>query len=464
MNLRHYFQSMAGRLFVVLLIGIVGSASLALSMADARRNSDLHRIRLNRLVDRLDDFLTVTNHASGSFRRELLIDGVPGIRQASGRELMEGPDAEFGRALSLRTKTSVTAERASSRSCFAPSPLGAFYEQFNCWIVTAQLANGERVRLQVRGPHGARAELPGLDPLFVLISAIAVAALAFFAARMAAAPLGSLSRAAQALGGDLDSLPLPERGPYEVREAAQAFNVMQAKLRNHVTERTQMLASITHDLQTPMTRLRLRLEKVEDVALRSRLIDDLGAMQALIREGLDYSRSNQTNEPFATLSLDQLLEILVEDAADAGKAVTFVRRCGCDVEARPRALQRCLANLLDNALKYGGAAEVSADWGDGEVQVCIRDHGPGIPPDKLGQVLQPFVRLDPLPSQAVDGVGLGLTIAKTLAERNDAELVLSNHPQGGLEARVILRRGIAEKPARARARSRKRAAPKLATT
>jgi signal transduction histidine kinase len=164
------------------------------------------------------------------------------------------------------------------------------------------------------------------------------------------------------------------------------------------------------------------------------------------------------------LSLDQLLEILVEDAADAGKAVTFVRRCGCDVEARPRALQRCLANLLDNALKYGGTAEVSADRGDGEVQVCIRDHGPGIPPDKFDQVLQPFARLDALPPQAVDGVGLGLTIAKTLAERNEAELVLSNHPQGGLEARVILRRGIAAKPARTRTQSRKRAAPKLVAT
>jgi signal transduction histidine kinase len=464
MRIRNFFQSMAGRLFVFLLIGVVGSASLALGMADARRTADMHRIRVNRLVDRLDDFISVAGHASGSFRKELLKEGVPGIRPTSGQEVIEAGDPELARALSIRIKSPVVVQRAASRSCFDPSAAGAaFSDQFNCWIVTTQLADGQAVRLQVRGPHGV-AELPGLDPLFVLISAIAVAVLAFLAARMAAAPLRDLSRAAQALGGDLDSHPLPERGPYEVREAAQAFNVMQAKLRNHVTERTQMLASITHDLQTPMTRLRLRLEKVEDVALRSRLIDDLGAMQALIREGLDYSRSNQTNEPFATLSLDQLLEILVEDAADAGKAVTFVRRCGCDVEARPRALQRCLANLLDNALKYGGTAEVSADWGDGEVRICIRDHGPGIPPDKFDQVLQPFVRLEASPSQPVDGVGLGLTIAKTLAERNDAELVLSNHPHGGLEARVILRRGIAAKPAPARAQTRKRAAPKLVVT
>jgi signal transduction histidine kinase len=360
--------------------------------------------------------------------------------------MIEGTDVELARALEARIKAPVEVRSASSRSCFETTPVSAFSDQFNCWIVTAPLADGQRVRLQVRGPHGARSDLPGLDPMFILISALAVAILAFLAARMAAAPLRDLSRAAQALGGDLDSHPLPERGPYEVREAVQAFNAMQAKLRDHVTERTQMLASITHDLQTPMTRLRLRLEKVDDPALRSRLIDDLGAMQALIREGLDYSRSRQTNEPFAILAIDQLLEVLVDDAGDAGKAVTFSRRSGCDVEARPRALQRCLANLLDNAFKYGGSAEVSAEWIGSEVRVRIRDCGPGIPPDQVEQVLKPFVRLEAGLSQAVDGVGLGLTIAKTLAERNEAELILANHPEGGLEACLVLRRGVAENP------------------
>ncbi|RAK60244.1 two-component sensor histidine kinase [Phenylobacterium hankyongense] len=444
MNFRQYFQSMAGRLFVFLLIGVIGSASLALGMADTRRISDLHRIRLGRLVDRLDDFLSVAGRAPEPLRTQLLTEGVPGIRRSSGAERITQADPELARALSLRTKSVAQADRALSWSCFGPSPVSAFSDQFNCWVVTARLTDGELVKLQVRGPHGSTADLPELDPLFVLISAIAVAGLAFFAARMAAAPLKNLSRAAQALGGDLDTLPLPERGPYEVREAAQAFNAMQARLRDHVTERTHMLASITHDLQTPMTRLRLRLEKVQDPALRSRLIDDLGAMQALIREGLDYSRSNQTNEPFAPLALDHLLDILVDDATDAGKAVTFARRSGCDVEARPRALQRCLGNLLDNALKYGGSADVTADWIGREVHIRIRDHGPGIPPDKVDLVLKPFVRLDPFGAKGIDGVGLGLTIAKTLADKNEAELVLRNHPQGGLEASLILRRGVAE--------------------
>jgi len=259
---------------------------------------------------------------------------------------------------------------------------------------------------------------------------------------MAAAPLNDLSRAARALGGDLNRLPLLERGPHEVRDAVRAFNAMQAKLRDHVIERTHILASITHDLQTPLTRLRLKLEKVADIALRSRLIDDLDRMQALIRQGLDFSRGNQIEEPFVPLVLDSLLESVVHDAAEGGRAVAMVECSGCDVEARPQALQRCLANLLENALNHAGSAEVSARRVNGEVLVRIRDHGPGIPPDQLEAVFDPFVRLGSSPSRTAAGVGLGLTIARQLAQKNDAELVLANHPAGGLEACLILRRGV----------------------
>jgi signal transduction histidine kinase len=213
-------------------------------------------------------------------------------------------------------------------------------------------------------------------------------------------------------------------------------------LRDHLIDRTHILASITHDLQTPLTRLRLKLERVEDIALRSRLIDDLDRMQALVRQGLDFSRGNQAEEPFVLLVLDSLLESVVHDAAEGGCAVALVEHSGYDVEARPQALQRCLANLLENAINHGGSAEVSAKHLDGEVHVRIRDHGPGIPPDQLEAVFEPFVRLGSSSSRRAAGVGLGLTIARQLAQKNDAELLLTNHPAGGLEACLILRRGV----------------------
>jgi signal transduction histidine kinase len=191
-----------------------------------------------------------------------------------------------------------------------------------------------------------------------------------------------------------------------------------------------------------MTRLRLRLEKVRDPALRSRLIDDLGTMQALIREGLDFARSVETTETFASLDVDQLLDLVVEDAAEGGKPVRVVARCRCDVEARPRALQRCLANLIDNALNYGGSAEVSATRVSDSVEIRIRDHGPGIADEHLDQVFEPFVRLQTDKARPIEGIGLGLAISRTLAERNEAVLVLRNHPQGGLEAVLTLKRGV----------------------
>lgn len=453
MSLRRYFGSMAGRLFVFLLIGVIGAASLALTMANARRATDLQRIRVERIADRMGVFLTLVDNASGPFREQLLDKGVPGIKRASGHETILGEDERMERGLTPRIKTLVRAERANISSCFAPSVVSPFYDSFDCWVFTAKLTDGETVRLQAKGPRDIDGSFK-MAPLFLTVLAGGIATIAFFSARMAAAPLRDLSRAASALGGDLDRVPLPERGPTEVREAVAAFNAMQVRLRDYVVERTQMLASITHDLQTPMTRMRLRLEKIEDQALRSRLIDEWDGMQVLIREGLDYARSNQTDEPFGHLALDDLLEIVTEDAAEGGKSVRLVRRSSCDIQARPRALQRCLANLIDNAIKYGGSAEVSAEQIGDRVVVTVRDHGPGIPDGQIEQATKPFARLDA--HAGVDGVGLGLTIAKTLAEKNDAQLILANHIDGGLEAKVVLFKGVvAVKPPPARRRSAK---------
>jgi signal transduction histidine kinase len=440
--LQRYFGSMAGRLFLVLLVGVMGSASIALGMADVRRQADLRRIQLERLSDRIQDFISLVNSAPRALRVEMISRGITGLRPASGEEKIERADTELTQRLNSRIGSGIRSEYAIPWSCFPRGADRRFYMTLDCRLISATLADGSAIKVLLVSPQADTFGLPGLDPVFLSVLAIGVGCLTFFAARMAAAPLNDLSRAARALGGDLNRLPLIERGPHEVRDALRAFNAMQAKLRDHVIERTHILASITHDLQTPLTRLRLRLEKVTDIALRSRLIDDLDRMQALIRQGLDFSRGNQTEEPFVPLVLDSLLESVVQDAAEGGRAVVLVECSGYDVEARPQALQRCLANLLDNAVKHGGSAEVSAKQVNGEVQIRIRDHGPGIPPDQLEAVFDPFVRLGPSSASTGSGVGLGLTIARQLAQKNDAELVLANHSAGGLEACLILRRGV----------------------
>lgn len=179
-----------------------------------------------------------------------------------------------------------------------------------------------------------------VDPLFLTLLVVAIAILAYIVARMASAPLQRLADAAAALGDDLQGAPMPVTGPFEVRRAAEAFNAMQKRLQRHLGERTQMLAAITHDLQTPVTRLRLRLENVTDETLRERLIADLGAMQALIREGLELARSAESAEQRAALDLDSLLESIVEDAAEAGADVHFEQPSGAVLMLRP---WRCTA-------------------------------------------------------------------------------------------------------------------------
>jgi signal transduction histidine kinase len=437
MKLLRYADTMAGRLFVLLLAGVVGTAIIALAYADAQRGSDLRGMRVDRVGDRLVDFLSLVDHAHEPLRAYLLANRIGGIRTVSGKEVILKEDPALAAGLTAHTGRPVQAFSAMAESCMLPfaDPGG------ECWVLDTTLSDGVPVKLQLRArPLEESYALRWLVALFLMPG---IAIVAFLVARMAAAPLRQLSRAAQALGVDIDRRPIDEVGPREVRDAARAFNVMQAELRNSVIEKTQLLASITHDLQTPMTRLRLRLERVSDEALRSRLIDDVATMQGLIREGLNYARRAQITEPFASIALDNLLEVVIEDAVAAtGKNVTFDRRCNCDVQARPRALQRCLTNLLDNALKYGSSAEVSAVASGNAVRVVIRDRGPGIPADKLQAVFDPFVRLEST-SRSADGVGLGLTIAKMLAEKNEATLTLRNHEEGGLEAVLLLENGVA---------------------
>ncbi len=442
MRVQGYLGSMAGRLTVFLLIGVIGSAILALGLADGYRLADLKRINIERVVDRVQDFVALINGAPPSLRDELISKGIPGLHPPVGTEKIEGIDAGLSEMFASRLGPDSRAERADPSSCLPLPSTRSFYAQINCWVISVPLADHSIIKLAAFSPRVDAFDMPGRDLLFLSVMTVGVGLLAFFASRMAAAPLGDLSRAAQALGGDLDRSPLPERGPYEVRNAIRAFNAMQQKLRDNMVERTRILASITHDLQTPLTRLRLRLEKVDDVALRSRLIDDLDGMQVMIKQGLDLCRGTQSEEPFVSIELDSLLESIVEDAAEGGKPISLIRRSGYDVEAQPSALQRCLANLLDNAMNHGGGAEVSAVMEKGAIHIRIRDFGPGIPPQHLHSVFEPFVRLGSAPSRSAGGVGLGLTIAKALAEKNDAILTLANHPDGGLEASLVLHRGL----------------------
>lgn len=267
-----------------------------------------------------------------------------------------------------------------------------------------------------------------------------LAALCAWAVGSATRPLRALAAAADALGPVGTAPPLPEQGPREVVRAAAAFNRMQARIREHLAERMSILAAISHDLQTPLTRLRLRAELLDESGLRDKLHADVAEMQGLVEQGIAYARAaHAVHEPARRHDLRALLESLVGDYADAGRPVSLQGGPAAPCVTRAQALRRLLCNLVDNALKFAGSAEVAVEpLPAGGWMVRVLDRGPGIPPAARGRVMQPFVRLDDSRNRDGGGSGLGLAIAEQLARALDGRLVLVARDGGGLEARVEL--------------------------
>ncbi len=313
----------------------------------------------------------------------------------------------------------------------------------------AQLASArETVMLQVRLDDGSdlfvrarRVPMPvsGWVVWALLLQLAVLAACAWLAVRLVTRPLAELAAAADQLGPDLRRVTLHGGGPTEVARAAQAFNAMQRRIAGYMDERVEILAAISHDLQTPITRMRLRTDLMEGHEERDKLRHDLDAMQHLVREGLTYARSlHGEAEASRRLDVGALLESLVADYQDTGQNVRLEGEAGAPLATRPQALRRILTNLIDNAVKFGGDALVHVAVSQHRLLIAVIDHGPGIPPDQLDAVLKPFYRVENSRNRSTGGTGLGLAIAHQLAMAMGAELSLHNRPEGGLEARLVL--------------------------
>ncbi|ARU06770.1 two-component sensor histidine kinase [Comamonas serinivorans] len=315
-------------------------------------------------------------------------------------------------------------------------------------LAIGQIGQSDAVRMQLRLSDGSmlyvlarRMPMPVADWVtWLLLAQLLVLALCAWAGmRLVTRPLARLAQAADRLGPDLRPSPVAEGGPAEVAQAARAFNAMQRRIAGTVQERMQILAAISHDLQTPITRMRLRVDLADELPDADKFRADLEAMRTLVQEGVGYAKTLQgIEEPLRRLDLDALLRSLVNDYADTGRPVTLTGEAGIALATRPQALRRILTNLVDNALKYGERAEVGVRLEDGAVRVEVCDAGPGIPEDQLAAVLQPFYRLEGSRNRETGGTGLGLAIAHQLALSLGGALALRNRPGGGLSASLCL--------------------------
>jgi len=307
-------------------------------------------------------------------------------------------------------------------------------------IIEVQIIGGQWVIFDhLRPLQLAGWPYPLLVDIAVLLTAVIL--LSLFAVRWVTRPLSVLSAAADELGRDIRRSPVPETGPVEVRRAARAFNEMQTRLVRYVEDRTRLLTAISHDLKTPITRMRLRAELLEDETLKGKLVRDLQDMENMTNATLDFLRGLEVSETSQPIDLMALLESVQSDAVETGQAVSLQGRASHFFAGRPQALRRCLENLIGNAVRYGKQAAVSVEDSGATITIRVHDAGKGIPEAQLEKVFEPYYRLEEARSQAGGGTGLGLGIARNIATLHGGTLTLRNHPEGGLEAVLSLPRG-----------------------
>ncbi len=301
------------------------------------------------------------------------------------------------------------------------------------------LPDGDRVAFRTFSPHGTP-PFPGHFILELGLLTIMLGIVLYAMTRTITRPLADLAAAADAVGRGTTIRPLKERGAREMKRATRAFNAMQERLNRYLDSRTRVLAAMSHDLRTPITRLRLRVESIEDEALRARCVEDLDEMTRMVRGALSVFRGLNDEESSVPVDIDALLRELQRRYAEVNASVAVEGHAAAPLPGKPLALKRCLGNLVDNALQYGERATIVVTDSAGELTIRVLDDGPGIPEAELERVFEPFYRLESSRNRATGGTGLGLSIARDVAQAHGGSLTLANRSGGGLEARLTLPR------------------------
>ncbi|MEK1934140.1 MAG: ATP-binding protein [Pararhizobium sp.] len=431
-GIRFWPVSLRARLFVILFAGLFVAYGLSFSVLFIERYMSAKAVMLNTLetdiatsiaiLDRLPaneraDWLARLSRGSYRF---VLGPGVPGVPDLSERaaEIAARIEEAAGHKFALRVES---IPRDGQR-------LQAHLS----------LSDGSPLTIDVT-PRGVMPIAEWL-PYVLAIQMALIVLCTGFAVRLAIRPLEQLASAADSLDPNRKGSPMSEDGPSEVANAARAFNSMRERIAHYLEERVQILAAISHDLQTPITRMRLRAEMAEESNEKDKLIRDLGEIERLVQDGIAYARSAHGNaEKVSRIDIASFVESMVYDYQDTGKAVRVVGTAEGTVQTKPHALRRILSNFIDNALKFAGAAEISVERRDnGAIAITVMDRGPGIPDDQLEAAMQPFYRLEQSRNRETGGTGLGLAIAQQLASAIGGSARLYNRECGGLAAEVVV--------------------------
>lgn len=465
-RLRLWPDSLYGRLVLILVAGMFAGQLFTSTIWFETHDNRTLEIPARLFASRLADTIRLLQHAPDSGAREAIVAQL-GDQRYQLRFIdtpAAAPDA-LNESLAQRTVSDLIAnvirrrlgETVEVRLLSAQLRDDSGHQRGILSLFDSRMPSGE-FHLQMKLPGGEWLDVhanegqagmlsePGslvLDYLLriYLVRLTAVLLLAMVAVRFAVKPLGELAKAAEALGRNIHRPPLPVTGPLEVRSAAQSFNTMQEQLVSSLAERTRFLTAVSHDLRSPLTRLRLRMEMLPDAQSRERLRGDLDEMEAMVRATLDAVQGVEITEARHEIDINSMLEGLAEDARETGYTVSVEGRADRPLSGYPRNLKRCLQNLVDNASRYGEAAHITIRDDASMLQIVISDHGPGIADEALlERVFEPYFRISSSRNGASGGTGLGLTIARSVAAAHGGTLTLRNGTVKGLEVTLALPR------------------------
>jgi signal transduction histidine kinase len=424
-------SSLFGRIALILFCGLSAAHVLSLGLLVYDRAQTVSAMMIAYLAKDVASSIAILERLPADERN----DWLPKIDRRNYRYVLAREPASGAppTATAQSVAAMISRELGPAYTVTATAPVQAS-DPLQLHMVLA-LRDGTPVTVELIPPEN------GISSWVLVALAFQLAILALFswiAVRIATQPLARLALAADELGTDLHGPVLDEGGPKEVAHAAAAFNAMQRRIADHVAERVRILAAISHDLQSPITRMRLRTDLLDDSTLKQKLQNDLTTMQTLIEEGIDLARSaERTAETPIPTDVQALLESLVHDYADSGRPVCLIGHVEAPATTSPRALRRIVTNLVDNALKFAKDVEVTVQkLSPDEMSISVRDRGPGIPETEIDAVLTPFYRIEASRNRETGGAGLGLAIAQRLSVALGGKLRLANRPGGGLEVEL----------------------------
>jgi signal transduction histidine kinase len=458
-------QTLPGWVLLIVIAGLLASQVATLFIVSRERTASSDIVDYYRLNDRAFSLVQLMHAASPQERRQMVagmantsyaltLSNKPVVASpiAQNDQLAELEDILVGRLAKFGiTEARVRHDRAADSESYKharpDSDIGDVEREL--LALTANFAASGTLTASIRFsdgqwlnftnpiiPPGPVFSLESL-PLYMVVAGLVIIS-SIWSLRRLTAPYRVMETAVRRVGDDLKSPPIPETGSREIQAAARAINTMQARLRAYVEDREHLAAALAHDLRTPLTRMRLRLELLGNSKLRNALAHDLADIEDIARSVVDFATFEVTDESSERIDFLSLVEAIADgmDSAHLDSKGTGARELICI--ARPVALRRCVTNLVQNAVTYGKTAHLSLRRDAGKVVLTIRDEGPGIPQAQLDAVFSPCVRVVRSRNRETGGLGRGLTIARNIARAAGGDIRLSNRPEGGLQAELSL--------------------------